>query len=67
MPGELAAPVGGVAVGGASGFVYGLVFARSITSAIWWRAFDRAARRPPVSPTAASPADGGLLVAEAHV
>ena len=67
MPGELAAPVGGVAVGGASGFVYGLVIARSITSAVWWRAFDRAARRLPVSPTAASRADGGLFVAEAHV
>jgi O-antigen/teichoic acid export membrane protein len=67
MPGELAAPVSGVAVGGASGFVYGLVIARSITSAVWWRAFDRAARRLPVSPAAASPTDGGLFVAEAHV
>jgi hypothetical protein len=59
--------VSGVAVGGASGFVYGLVVARSITSAVWWRAFDRAARRLPVSPTAASRADRGLFVAEAHV
>ncbi len=66
MPGELAAPVGGVAIGGASGYVYGLLISRSITSTVWWRAFDRAARQS-VLPAGSSPTDDGVFVAEAHV